>query len=185
MKRLAIALTLIAGPALAAGDKPFFSLANTDFIVTIAFFCFIGVLFYFGVPGMLGGMLDKRADGIRDELNEARKIREEAQSLLASFERQAKEMDSKAEAIVEQAKSEARAATEAAMKDIEVQVARRLQAAEDKIASAEASAVKTVRDQAVDIAVAAATQVMSGQVSDARQADLIDEAIATVDAKLH
>lgn len=185
MKRLAIALTLIAGPALAAGDKPFFSLANTDFIVTIAFICFIGVLIYFGVPGMLGGMLDKRAEGIRGELDEARKIREEAQSLLASFERQAQEMDAKAEAIVEQAKSEARANADAAMKDIEVQVARRLQAAEDRIASAEASAVKTVRDQAVDIAVSAASEVLSGQVTDARQADLIDEAITTVSTKLH
>jgi len=62
---------LVASPAFAAGDV-FFSLKNTDFIVLLAFILFIGVLFYFKVPSLLSGMLDKRADGIKAELDEAR-----------------------------------------------------------------------------------------------------------------
>ena len=94
MKKL-IALapfSLIAAPAFAAPGKPFFSLANTDFIVLISFILFIGVLFYFKVPGMIGGMLDKRAEGIQKELDEARALREEAQSILAGYERKQKEV---------------------------------------------------------------------------------------------
>lgn len=185
MLRLAVTLSIIAGPALAAGDKPFFSLKNTDFIVTLSFLLFIGILIYFGVPKLLGGMLDKRADGIRAELDEARKIREDAQSLLASYERKSREMEDKAESIVEHAKAEAREAAEQAKKEITLQVARRLQAAEDKIESAESAALKSVRDRAVDLAVAAAGEVLSAQVTDARRGELVDEAIATVDAKLH
>ena len=55
---------LAAGPALAAGDKPFFSLANTEFVVSVAFLSFSGILVYFKVPGLVGGMLDKRAESI-------------------------------------------------------------------------------------------------------------------------
>ena len=70
---------VIASPAFAAGDV-FFSLRNTDFIVLLAFILFLGVLFYFKVPSVIAGMLDKRADGIKSELDEARALREEAQT---------------------------------------------------------------------------------------------------------
>ena len=84
---LALVLTAsFASPALAASG-PFFSLKNTDFVVTIAFLVFIAVLFYFKVPSMIGGALDKRSEGIKSDLEEARKLREEAQALLASYER--------------------------------------------------------------------------------------------------
>jgi len=69
---LTAAAVMAASPALAAGDKPFFSLANTDFIVLLAFLVFIGLLLYLKVPGKVGGMLDARADGIRSDLDEAR-----------------------------------------------------------------------------------------------------------------
>ena len=60
MKKLAILLSLTASPALAASG-PFFSLRNTDFVVTIAFLIFIGILVYYKVPQLIGGLLDKRA----------------------------------------------------------------------------------------------------------------------------
>ena len=183
-KALTTALILGAAPAFAAGDV-FFSLSNTDFVVTLAFLVFIGVLMYFGVPGLLTGLLDKRAETIRSELDEARKIREEAQSLLASYERKAKEIEGQAAEIVEHAKTEAREAAEQARSEIEGQVARRLQAAEERIASAEAAAIKDVRDRAADIAVAAAAEVLKGQMGGDRSAALIDQAIGSVDAKLH
>ncbi|MEM9476223.1 MAG: F0F1 ATP synthase subunit B [Pseudomonadota bacterium] len=185
MLRLAALFTLAASPALAAGDKPFFSLANTDFVVLIGFLCFIGVLVYFKVPGMITGMLDKRATDIQTELDEARALREEAQTLLAQYERKQRDVQDQADQIVAHARDEAAAAAELAKEDIKSSIARRLQAAEDKIASAEASALREVRDRATEIAVAAAGEVVAKQM-DAAQADsLIEDAIATVDAKLH
>lgn len=185
LRSLSVALVLAAGPALAAGDKPFFSLKNTDFVVTIAFLLFIGVLFYFKVPSLIGGLLDKRADGIKSELDEARALREEAQTVLASYERKQKEVAEQAERIVAAAKEEAEAAAAKAKEDLKVSIARRLQAAEDQIASAEASAVKEVRDEAVRIAVAAASDVIAKQMTAKDANSLIDDAIAAVDAKLH
>ncbi len=83
-KSLTLTLALTASPALAA-TGPFFSLHNTNFVVLIAFLVFVGILVWKKVPGMLGRMLDDRAQMIRNELDEARLLREEAQSLLASL----------------------------------------------------------------------------------------------------
>ncbi|SLN29347.1 ATP synthase subunit b precursor [Pseudoruegeria aquimaris] len=184
MKKLILAFTLAATPALAASG-PFFSLGNTDFIVTLAFLLFIAVLFYFKVPGMIGGMLDKRADDIKSELDEARALREEAQTVLASYERKQREVQEQAERIVAHAREEAKLAAEAAKKDLEASIKRRMAAAEDQIASAEASAVKEVRDTAVNVAVAAAAEVVAKQMTAAEGNALIDAAIKDVSAKLH
>ena len=101
MKQLIATLTAMvaASPALAA-TGPFFSLGNTDFVVLLGFILFIAVLVYFKVPGLLAGMLDKRAEGIRDELDEARSLREEAQALLASYERKSRDVQEQADRIV-------------------------------------------------------------------------------------
>lgn len=182
---LALVLTFgLASPALA---KPggFFTLTNTDFVVTIAFIVFVGVLFYFKVPSMIGGALDKRAGTIQSDLDEARALREEAQTLLASFERKQKEVQGQADAIVAAAREDATLAAEQAQKDLEASIARRIAAAQDQIASAEASAVKEVRDQAIAVAVAAAGDVVAKQMTAAEANKLIDTAIADVDAKLH
>jgi F-type H+-transporting ATPase subunit b len=182
-----IALVLTAGtasPALAASG-PFFSLSNTNFVVLIAFVLFIGVLFYFKVPTLLGGMLDKRADGIKSELDEARALREEAQTLLASYERKHKEVQAQADRIVATAREEASLAADKAREDLQKSITRRLAAAEDQIASAEAAAIRDVRDQAIVIAVAAAKEVIANQMTAANANKLIDDAIADVQSKLH
>ena len=182
---LTAALTaLFATPAFAA-KGPFFSLGNTDFVVLLAFILFIAVLFYFKVPSLIGGMLDKRANDIKSELDEARKLREEAQTLLASYERKQKEVQEQADRIVAAAKEDASIAAAQAKIDLEKSVARRLAAAEDQIGSAEAAAIKEVRDQAATIAVAAARDVIAKQMSAADGNKLIDDAITQVDTKLH
>ncbi len=182
---LALVLTTsVASPALAASG-PFFSLNNTNFVVLLAFILFIGVLIYFKVPGLLGGMLDKRADGIQSELDEARALREEAQTILASYERKQREVQEQADRIVAAAREDASLAADQAKEDLKASIERRLAAAEDQIASAQASAVKEVRDQAIGIAVAAANQVIAKQMTAANGNKLIDEAISQVDAKLH
>ncbi|MEM8579324.1 MAG: ATP F0F1 synthase subunit B, partial [Pseudomonadota bacterium] len=171
MKKLILAapLAVLAGPALAASKNPFSSefwtLSNTDFIVSIAFILFLAVLAYFKVPAMVNKMLDERAGGIQAEIDEAKSLREEAQSLLASYERKQQEVQGQADAIVAAAKQEAEAAAVQAKADLEKSIMRRLAAAQDQIASAEATAVKEVRDQAAAVAVAAAREVIAGQMS--------------------
>ena len=176
---------LAASPALAAGDKPFFSLKNTDFVVSIAFLIFIGILLYFKVPALVAGMLDKRAEGIKAELDEAKALREEAQALLASYERKQKEVQEQAARIVASAKEEATNAAAAAKDDIAKSITRRLAAAEEQIASAEANAVKEVRDQAIIVAVGAAKEVLAKQMDAKAAGALIDDSIAIVGEKLH
>lgn len=188
-KSLSAVAFMVASPALAASKNPFssdfYSLSNTDFIVTISFLLFVGVLFYYKVPGMLAGLLDKRADGIRSELDEARALREEAQSLLASYERKHREVQGQADRIVEAARENASEAAEQAKKDLAVSIERRVQAAEDQIASAESSAIRQVRDEAARIAVAAAGEVIAKKMTKAKSNALVDDAIKTVQAKLH
>ncbi|TKZ22097.1 F0F1 ATP synthase subunit B [Shimia litoralis] len=185
MRKLALFIALTAASPAFAASGPFFSLHNTNFIVLMAFILFIAVLVKFKVPGMLGGMLDQRAEGIQSELDEARSLREEAQTVLASFERKQKEVQEQADRIVEHAKAEAATAAELAKEELKISIARRLAAAEEQIASAQASAVKEVRDQAIVVAVGAASDMITKQMTAAQGNKLIDEAITDVDSKLH
>ncbi len=184
MKKLAVFLALPSGPALAASG-PFLSFGNTDFVVIVSFLLFIAVLLKFGVPGLLAGMLDKRADGIRSNLDEARRLREEAQTLLASYERKHEEIKEQTARIIAHAKAEAEAAAEQAKEDLKRAIERRLQTAEDRIASAEAAAVRDVRDRAIAIATGAAGDVIARKMTPAEADALINDAIADVGARLH
>ena len=179
-----VLITLMASPAFAASG-PFISLRNTNFVVMIAFAIFIGIILYLGVPKMLGGLLDKRAAAIKAELDEAKSLREEAKALLASYEKKQTEVQAQADRILEAAKAEAAAAAEQAKADIVSSVARRLVAAEDQIASAKASAVKEVRDQAIVVAIGAARDIISKQMTEAESNSLIDASIDDVGSKLH
>ena len=151
----------------------------------IAFAIFIGIILYLGVPKMLGGLLDKRAAAIKAELDEAKSLREDAKALLASYEKKQTEVQAQADRIREAAKAEAAAAAEQAKADIVSSVARRLAAAEDQIASAEASAVKEVRDQAIVVAIGAARDIISRQMTEAESNSLIDASIDDVGSKFH
>ncbi|MEO0343809.1 MAG: F0F1 ATP synthase subunit B [Pseudomonadota bacterium] len=185
MRYFVLSLAMLAASPAFAAKGPFFSLNNTDFVVLLGFLVFIGILFYFGVHKILGKLLDDRADGIRTELNEARAIREEAQSILASYERKVKEVQSQAEGIVDRAKEDARAAAELAKEELKKSIARRLQSAEDQINSAEASAVKEVRDQAVAVAIAAAGDLITKGMDASAASGLIDMSISDVETQLN
>lgn len=179
-------LTLAASPAFAAtGEYGFFSLKNTDFVVIIAFLLFLGIVAYFKVPALVGKMLDGRANAIKAELDEARALREEAQSLLASYERKQKEVQEQADRIVAHAKEEASRAATAAKDDIANSITRRMAAAQEQIAAAQAAAVKDIRNQAVVVAVAAAKDVIAAQMDAKGANSLIDDAITVVGEKLH
>lgn len=185
MKKLVAILALTASPAFAATGKPFFSLSNTDFVVSISFLVFVGVLLYYKVPAMIARLLDGRAAQIKAELEEARALRDEAKAVLASYEKKQKEVQEQSERIVASAKEEAMNAAAQAKADLKAAIARRLAAAEDQIASAEASAIREVREKAIAVAVAAAGDVLAKQMTAEGAAASIDAAIAQVDAKLH
>jgi F-type H+-transporting ATPase subunit b len=177
-------LALLATPAFAA-KGPFFSLGNTDFVVLLGFLSFIALLVYLKVPAKLMGMLDARAASIKAELDEARALREEAKSILATYERRQKEVAEQAERIVASAREEALAAAEQAKAELKRSIARRMAAATEQIASAEAAAIRQVREQAVTVAVSAAGDVLARQMTADAAAASIDAAIAQVEARLH
>jgi len=186
LKRLILPLFVLLGaqPALAA-EGPFFTTKNPEFNVTIGFLLFIGLLLYLKVPKLIGGMLEKRAEDIRNELDEARALREEAQTILASYERKQKEVKEQAERIIAHAREEADIAAKQAKADLQASIARRLAAAEEQIALAQAAAVKEVRDTAIAVAVGAAGDVIAKKLSAADGNKLIDAAIKDAQAKLH
>jgi len=180
---LAAGFVAVANSASAAATG--LTLNNTNFVVSIAFVLFILVLLYLGVPKIVAKMLDKRAEDIRTEIDDARALQEEAKTVLASYERKRKEVAEHSKAIVAQAKAEAETAAEQAKADLKVTIARRLAAAEDQIKSAQDAAVREVKDKAVAVAIAAAGDVIAKGMAAKDANSLIDAAISDVGAKLH
>jgi F-type H+-transporting ATPase subunit b len=158
---------------------------DAEFWVAVAFVLFIAVLIKFDAHRILLGALDDRSARIKAELDEARRVREEAQALLADYQRRRGEADREADSIVVAAKAEAERLAGEAKAKVEDFVARRTKMAEAKIAQAEAQAVADVRAAAADAAVAAAERILSdtakGQVAD----DLIAQGIRDLKAKLN
>ena len=179
-----VGVVVAAAPAFAETEA-FVSLRSTEFVVLVAFILFIGALLYFKVPALLLGLLDKRAIRIRAELDEARALREEAKAILASYERKQKEAQAQTARIVGTAREEALTAAAEAKEDLKLTIARRLAAAEERIASARAAAVRDVRERAVTVAIAAAGDVLARQMTAEAASASIDAAIGQVEAKLH
>lgn len=145
--------------------------------VALAVLLFIGIVFYLGVPGKLMAALDDRAQKIQDELDEARKLREEAQELLASYTRKQRAAEKEAEEIVALAKHEAKLYAEEMRANLKDQLARRAEAANARIAQAEAQATELVRDRAVEMAVKAAESALTTSVTAAAKSKLVDDSI--------
>jgi F-type H+-transporting ATPase subunit b len=158
---------------------------HAEFWVLIAFILFVAVLVWKGVPGLITGMLDARAAAIRTELDEARRLREEAQQLLADYQRKAREAEEEAKTIIEQAQREAQALAAETRKSLAEQVERRTKAAEEKIGRAEAQAVSEVRAAAVDLAVAASERILKERVQGPAANALTDASIRDLGKKLN
>lgn len=158
---------------------------DATFWATVALVIFIALVLYLKVPGMLSKSLDERADRIRAELEDARKLREEAQQLLAEYQRKRKEAEKEAADIVESAKREASLLAEEAHKKTEEYVARRTALAEQKIGQAEREAVNEVRASAVDLAVEAARHILGGKVDAKTSTELFKGSVQELKAKLN
>jgi|SRR5215467_2482975 len=158
---------------------------NAEFWVAVAFVIFLAVLAKIGAHRQLLGALDNRNARIKGELDEARRVRDEAQALLAEYQRKRVEADREAEAIIAAAKAEAeRQAADAKVK-VEEFVARRTKMAENKIAQAEVQALADVRAAAAEAAVAAAEKILADTTKGKVGEDLIAQGIRDLKSKLN
>ncbi len=153
--------------------------------VAVAFFGFFAMLFYFKVHVMVGKALDARADAIRKELDEARKLREEAQALLADYKRKHEQAEEEAEAIITLAKREAEVLASETRKTLAESLERRTRLAEEKIERAEAQAVGEVRNAAIDASVAAAERIVKARLTPEAQSGVVERSIKELTGKLN
>ena len=163
----------------------FHFLSTPDFWVAVSFVGFLALLIYFKAPALIASALDKRADGIRVELEEAQKLREEAQALLADYQRKQRDAEQEAEAIISQAKDEAERLAVETREKLAESIERRTKIAEDKIAQAEAQALKDVRAAATDMAVSAAENLIISELKKADASKLIDTNIKELKKRLN
>ena len=168
----------------AAGHEESF-LQSPEFWVAIAFVFFVAVLLYVKVPKLIAGALDKRAAGIAAQIDEARRLREEAEALLAQYQRKEREAQSEAQEIVAHAEAEAKRLAADAQKALEASIARREQLAVEKITQAEAAAVKEVRTVAVEVATEAARKVIAASLDAGKANALVEDAIRELPKHLH
>lgn len=175
-----MALSLIAAEA---GEKGL--LQDTNVWVLVSFLIVVGVLWRVGAFGMVGKALDGKAQKAADELEAARKIREEAAELLATYQRRQREAEEEAASIIEQAKRDAKRMSEEMREKLDDQLARRTAAAEAKIARAEAQAISEIRGRTADISVQAAETLLREDKTGLSHKDLIDSAIGDLSTRLN
>ncbi|WP_439616557.1 F0F1 ATP synthase subunit B [Shinella sp.] len=158
---------------------------DATFYAFVGLLLFLALIAYLKVPGMMAKGLDARAEKIQNELAEAKRLREEAQHLLAEYQRKRKDAEAEAASIVAAAEREASLLTAEAKQKTEEYVARRTVLSEQKIKQAEADAINAVRAAAVDLAVAAAEKVIAAKADAATGKTLFDNAISEVKTRLN
>ena len=160
-------------------------LRDPEFWVGIGTLIFIGIVLWQKVPALVAKSLDARAAAIAKELEGARRLRQEAEALLAEYQKKRAAAETEAGAILTEAKAEAERYAAESRAAIKAQIERRAKQAEDKIAQAEAQAVSEVRALAADAAVAAAERLIAARLDDNRAADLVNRAIGEIPSKLN
>jgi F-type H+-transporting ATPase subunit b len=158
--------------------------SNPEFWVALAFVLVVLLTFKKVAAAVTSG-LDARAAKIRTQIEEARKLREDAQALLADYQRKQREAMAEAEKIITSAKAEAARLKVQAEKDLEHALARRKEQALERIAQSEAQALAQVRNTAVDVALAAAQAVLAKNLDGAKRDALTEKAIGDLAGKLH
>ncbi|UJM32789.1 F0F1 ATP synthase subunit B [Bartonella henselae] len=138
---------------------------------------FLALLVYFEVPEMILRHLDTRAKRIKDELDEALRLREEAQEVLAEYQRKHAEAEKDAQEIIAAAKREVEAVISEARIKAEEYVKNRNKLAEQKIAQAEADAIRMVSLSAIDLAVSAARVLIEKELDSHKANELIKESL--------
>lgn len=157
---------------------------DPTFIVAVAFIITIAAAGK-AVYQKISAALDERSEGIRSDIEEATRLREEAQDLLASYERKQRDAAGEAQAISERAKGEAEYLADKAAKDLEAMIERRKRQAKDRIAQAEVTARDEIRAAAIDVAMEASKRILSDAVSGKKGDALVDAAIKDLPGRLH
>ncbi|MBX9590641.1 MAG: ATP F0F1 synthase subunit B [Hyphomonadaceae bacterium] len=160
-------------------------LMSVEFWVAVSFVAFFAILVYYKVPALIGKALDDRAAAIRKELDEARRLREEAQNLLNDYQKKHRNAAQEAQSITEEARREAEAYAKETRAALAESLERRTRQAEEKIARAEAQAVDEVRAAAVDTALAAAERILREKAAGAAGSALIDDSIRNLKGRLN
>jgi F-type H+-transporting ATPase subunit b len=159
-------------------------LHEEEFWIAIAFLAACVVLWR-QAKGQIIGALDARAQRIREQLDEARKLREDAETALGAYQRKQRDALTEAQEIVTYAQAEAERVAQQAAIDLEAAIKRREAQAHDRIAQAEAKALAEVRAIAVTVAIDAVRVLLTESLDTARGAALIDQAIADLPRRLH
>jgi len=146
-----------------------------DISVAIAFVIFVVLVAWKGTKKLTAG-LDQRAEAIRKQLDETQNLREEAQAALASYQRQQRDALAEADEIVAQAKADAERMKVQAENVLTATIKRREEQAVERIAQAEATAIKDVRDQAIELAIGVATKIITEKMTKTVQNELVKDA---------
>lgn len=155
------------------------------FWALVSLLLFFALITYLKVPGKIAAALDGKVAAIESELAEAKRLREEAQGLLAAYKQKAADAELEAQSIVAEAKAESARLAIETTKALEELIVRRTKAAEAKIGQAEAQAIADVRARAADVAVAAAEKLLAIKVAGSTGPTLVAKGIAEVAAKLN
>lgn len=182
---ISLAALALSAAETAGEHEPLAFWQDPAFFVLIAFAIVIGVFWKAGLHKTIASGLDKRAHKIADELDQARKLREEAQELLAQYQRRQREAEDEAKGIIEQARRDAERHAVESREKINAQIERRAKAAEDKIARAEAQAIAEVRGQIADLAIETARNIIIQRMDQGAQAALVEKAISELRGKLN
>lgn len=158
---------------------------DSSFWVLVVFLLVVAGIWRAGLHKKLAVALDARAQRIADELDHVRRLREEAQELLATYQRRQRDAEEEARGIIEQAKKDAQRLSQESRTKIAELIERRAKAAEDKIARAEAQALAEVRAQTVDLAIETAREIIRNRMDQGAQAALIERAIGDLRAKMN
>ena len=157
---------------------------DNTFYATVGLVIFVAITLYFGIPKIVGKMLDGQIKKIADDIAEAKKLREEAAALLVEYEQKRAAAESEAAGIIAAAKEEATRLTAEAQGSLADLVTRRTKSVEDKIAQAEAQAIAEVRARSADVAIEAARLVLTDEMSK-KGGTVVDKAIADVANRLN
>lgn len=160
-------------------------LATPELWVLVSFALFVALLVYYKIPTKIVKALDDRADRIRSELAEARRLRDEAEAILTDYQRKRTEAEREAEDIVATARKEAQFYAEEQRKALAETLARRVKLAEEKITRAEEQAIQDIRSRSVDVAIAAAETLIANKLKGKSAESLVEKSVREISTKLN
>ncbi len=181
---LGFAIFGITGPVQAASG-PFFSLSNTDFVVSISFIIFVGAIIYFKAPKFVAKLIDGQIARIEGQLKEASSVKEDAQQLLESLQKKQKDAEQQATRIKEQAQKDKELAIAEARNAIQGLVDRKIQNSREQVRASEAKAIANIRNQAIDLAIDAASEVIFRSMGGDDRRTIIDQSIKDINKYLN